>query len=177
MASDHTWPMMSAPSPRLPPGRGDGGDPRLRGRLSEGQAVAAVDLGSNSFHMVAAEVRGGQLVFVDRRREFVRLAAGLDQGKRLTPEATARALACLDRFGERLRSLPSGTVRVVGTNTMRRARNARGLLEAGERSLGHPVEIISGLEEARLIYLGASREAWLATRRASSSTSAAGRPS
>ncbi len=126
-------------------------------RLTEGDALAAVDLGSNSFHMVAAEIRSGQLVFVDRRREFVRLAAGLDDRKRLTPEATARALACLDRFGERVRSFPPGRVRVVGTNAMRQARNARDLLEAGERSLGHPVEIISGLEEARLVYLGAAR--------------------
>ncbi len=125
--------------------------------LSEGEAVAALDLGSNSFHMVAAEVRGGQLVFVDRRREVVRLAAGLDDRKRLTPEASARALACLDRFGERIRSFPAGTVRIVGTNTLRRARNARDLLEAAERSLGHPVEIVSGLEEARLIYLGVSK--------------------
>ena len=119
--------------------------------------VAAADLGSNSFHLVVAEVRGGQLVFVDRRKEFVRLAAGLDERKRLTPEASARALDCLDRFGERVRGLPLGTVRVVGTNTLRLARNANDLLEAAQRSLGHPVEIISGLEEARLIYLGVSR--------------------
>ena len=121
------------------------------------EVVAAADLGSNSFHLVVAEVRGGQLVFVDRRKEFVRLAAGLDGRKRLTPEAAARALDCLDRFGERVRGLPLGTVRVVGTNTLRLARNARDLLEAAQRSLGHPVEIISGLEEARLIYLGVSR--------------------
>ncbi len=121
------------------------------------EVVAAADLGSNSFHLVVAEVRGGQLVFVDRRKEFVRLAAGLDERKRLTPEASARALDCLDRFGERVRGLPLGTVRVVGTNTLRRARNARNLLEAAQRLLGHPVEIISGLEEARLIYLGVSR--------------------
>ena len=121
------------------------------------EVVAAADLGSNSFHLVVAEVRGGQLVFVDRRKEFVRLAAGLDERKRLTPEASARALACLGRFGERVRGFPPGTVRVVGTNTLRRARNARDLLEAGQRTLGHPVEIISGLEEARLIYLGISR--------------------
>ncbi|MCY3593184.1 MAG: Ppx/GppA phosphatase family protein [Acidobacteria bacterium] len=121
------------------------------------EVVAAADLGSNSFHLVVAEVRGGQLVFVDRRKEFVRLAGGLDERKRLTPEATSRALDCLGRFGERVRSFPPGTVRVVGTNTLRQARNARDLLEAAQRSLGHPVEIVSGLEEARLIYLGVSR--------------------
>ncbi len=124
---------------------------------SEPEVVAAADLGSNSFHLVVAEVRGGQLVFVDRRKEFVRLAAGLDEHKRLTPEAVARALDCLGRFGERVRAFPPGTVRVVGTNTLRQARNAGDLLEAAQRSLGHPVEIVSGLEEARLIYLGVSR--------------------
>ncbi|MYF03591.1 MAG: exopolyphosphatase, partial [Holophagales bacterium] len=81
------------------------------------EVVAAADLGSNSFHLVVAEVRGGQLVFVDRRKEFVRLAGGLDERKRLTPEATSRALDCLGRFGERVRSFPPGTVRVVGTST------------------------------------------------------------
>ncbi len=113
-----------------------------------------MDLGSNSFHLVIARVRDGDLQIIDRAREMVRLAAGLGPDKRLTPEAMDRAMACLTRFGELLRDLPPGSVRVVGTNTLRSARNSAELIEHAERVLGHPVEIIAGVEEARLIYLG-----------------------
>jgi exopolyphosphatase/guanosine-5'-triphosphate,3'-diphosphate pyrophosphatase len=125
---------------------------RAEGRIPE--RVAAVDLGSNSFHLVVARQTGGQLSFVDRRKESVRIAAGLDDDGNLTPEASERALECLRRFGEQLRHLPPETVRAVGTNTLRRARNASSFLRAAGRALGHPVEVISGIEEARLIYLG-----------------------
>ena len=116
--------------------------------------VAAVDLGSNSFHMVVAHVADGQVHIVDRLKESVRLAAGLDDQQGLTPEARERALACLERFGQRLRLLPAGRVRAVGTNTLRRARPLGSFLDAAERALGHPIEVIYGQEEARLIYSG-----------------------
>lgn len=116
--------------------------------------VAAIDLGSNSFHMVVARVEGAGLKVVDRLREPVRLAAGLDADKRLDPAAVERALACLERFGQRLRELPAGAVRAVGTNTLRKARDRRAFIAAAGRALGHKVEVVSGYEEARLIYLG-----------------------
>ncbi len=119
--------------------------------------VAALDLGSNSFHMIVAELRANEIVVVDRLREMVRLGAGLTATRDLTPAIQKRALECLERFGQRLRHLPPGSVRVVGTNTLRAARNAGPLLEKAEQALGHPIEIIAGIEEARLIYQGVSQ--------------------
>ena len=118
--------------------------------------VAAVDLGSNSFHMVVARTEDGVPVVVDRLREMVRLAAGLDTNKQLSIESQRRALDCLQRFGERLRDIPSDCVRSVGTNTLRSARSAQKFLTKAEAALGHPIETISGIEEARLIYSGVS---------------------
>ena len=121
---------------------------------ASGETLAAVDLGSNSFHIVVARAVDGQLVIVDRRKEMVQLGAGLDDSRRLAPEAQQRALECLERFGQRVRSLPQENVRIVGTNTLRVARNSELFLEKAEQALGHPIEIISGIEEARLIYTG-----------------------
>lgn len=118
--------------------------------------VAAVDLGSNSFHMIVATVSDDNLQIVDRIKEMVRLAAGLDAQNRISPEASERALACLNRFSQRLRDLPRGAVRIVGTNTLRKARNSQKFIAQAEAILGHPIEIVSGQEEARLIYLGVS---------------------
>lgn len=115
---------------------------------------AAVDLGSNSFHMIVAEYGRGGLRLLDRHKEMVRLAAGLDESGYLSMDARFRALRCMARFGQRLRHLPREHVRVVGTNTLRRAVNARAFLVAAETAIGHPVEVISGFEEARLIYRG-----------------------
>jgi exopolyphosphatase/guanosine-5'-triphosphate,3'-diphosphate pyrophosphatase len=116
--------------------------------------LAAVDLGSNSFHMVVARHSHGQLVIVDRLREMVRLAAGLDEQDRLSRDSVTRAIRALERFGERLRDMNAGSVRVVGTNTLRKAKRKGAFLERAREALGHPIEIISGVEEARLIYLG-----------------------
>src|ERR1017187_5828117 len=116
--------------------------------------LAAVDLGSNSFHMVVARYSHDQLVILDRLREMVRLAAGMGDGGRLDDAATERALRCLERFGQRLRAMRADSVRVVGTNALRRAKRKRWFLERARAALGHPIEIISGLEEARLIYSG-----------------------
>ncbi len=116
--------------------------------------LAAVDLGSNSFHMVVARYSHGQLVVIDRLREMVRLASGVEENGRIDKEAAARALACLQRFGQRLRAMHARSVRVVGTNALRVARRKQAFLERAREALGHPIEIISGMEEARLIYSG-----------------------
>lgn len=118
------------------------------------EVIAAVDLGSNSFHLIVASVHEGELSVIDRLRETVRLAAGLDKNKNLTGPAQERALACLERFGQRLKDMPVGSVRAVGTNTLRMARNSLEFLDRAEQALGHSIEIIAGREEARLIYLG-----------------------
>jgi exopolyphosphatase/guanosine-5'-triphosphate,3'-diphosphate pyrophosphatase len=116
--------------------------------------LAAVDLGSNSFRLQVARAEGDQLYMLDGLREPVRLAEGLSDDKFLDAEAQQRALAALGRFGERLRDLPSVAVRAVGTNALRVAKNAPDFIVQAERVLGFPIEVISGLEEARLIYLG-----------------------
>lgn len=116
-----------------------------------------MDLGSNSFHMMVARAQGSDLQVIDRLREPVRLAAGLDDERRLSPEAQARALACLERFGQRLRNLPPQRVRAVGTNTLRKLKRGADFHAAAETALGHPIEIISGVEEARLVYGGVTR--------------------
>lgn len=116
--------------------------------------IAAVDLGSNSFHMKVARVVEGQLQVVDRMREMVQLAAHLDANNRLTDKGIHSAVECLGRFGQRLREFAPQDVRVVGTNTLRRARNAATFITDAEAALGHAIDIIAGREEARLIYLG-----------------------
>jgi exopolyphosphatase/guanosine-5'-triphosphate,3'-diphosphate pyrophosphatase len=116
--------------------------------------MAAVDLGSNSFHMVVARHQHGQLVIIDRLREMVRLAAGVAENGRIDKDVAARALACLERFGQRLRDMHADSVRVVGTNALRLAHRKQAFLERAREALGHPIEIIAGMEEARLIYLG-----------------------
>jgi exopolyphosphatase/guanosine-5'-triphosphate,3'-diphosphate pyrophosphatase len=116
--------------------------------------LAAVDLGSNSFHMVVARYTHGQLVILDRLREMVRLGAGLEADGRLNKEVAARALACLERFGQRLRDMRPDSVRVVGTNVFRRAKKKEAFVERAREAIGHPIEIVSGIEEARLIYSG-----------------------
>jgi exopolyphosphatase / guanosine-5'-triphosphate,3'-diphosphate pyrophosphatase len=120
------------------------------------KVMAAVDLGSNSFHMVVARLQHGQILIIDRLREMVRLASGLDRQGSLDSASEMRALECLQRFGERLRDMHAHQVRVVGTNTLRKARRANDFLQAAEAALEHPVEVISGIEEARLIFLGVS---------------------
>ncbi len=131
-------------------------DPQLRQDDQPAEVIAAVDLGSNSFHMVVARNQHGEPSIVDRLREMVRLASGLDGDGMLDAASQERALACLRRFGQRLRDMQAHQVRVVGTNTLRRARNSDAFLAKAEEALGHPVDVISGIEEARLIYLGVS---------------------
>lgn len=120
------------------------------------ETVAAVDLGSNSFRLQVGRVVDNQIYTLDSMKEPVRLASGLTADKRLDEAAQIRALAALRRFGERLRGLDAGAVRVVATNTLRVAKNADEFLPLAEEALGFPIEIIAGREEARLIYIGAS---------------------
>ncbi len=116
--------------------------------------IAAVDLGSNSFHMVVAQDQHGQLKVIDRIREMVRLGAGLNASGKLSKESKERAIECLQRFGQRLQEMHADSVRVVGTNTLRVAKNSAEFIQRAEEALGHPIQIISGVEEARLIYQG-----------------------
>jgi len=120
------------------------------------ESLAAVDLGSNSFHMVIARLDDDNLQIVDRIREPVHLASGLKNDGSLDEESQRRARKALERFGQRLRDFGAEQVRAVGTNTLRRAKNARKFLHEASDALGHTIEIIPGREEARLIYLGVS---------------------
>ncbi|KRA72988.1 exopolyphosphatase [Lysobacter sp. Root667] len=122
--------------------------------LEDGDLLAAVDLGSNSFHMVVARYVLGQLRTVDRLRETVRMAEGLDRKGGLAPEVRQRALECLSRFGQRIRDVPPQRVRAIATNTVRRLAAPQSFLMPAETALGHAIEVVAGREEARLIYLG-----------------------
>lgn len=118
------------------------------------EVVAAVDLGSNSFHMIVTQHFNGEVKVIDRVREMVRLGGGLDKKNRLTKVAMDRAIAALERFRERLTGIPTNAIRVVGTKTLRTARNAEEFLKLAEAALEHEIEVISGYEEARLVYQG-----------------------
>ena len=122
--------------------------------LQDGDLLAAIDLGSNSFHMIIARYLLGQLRVVDRLRETVRMADGLDGRGGLSDEARERALECLARFGQRIRELPPYRVRALATNTVRQLKSPQAFLMPAETALGHAIEVVSGREEARLIYLG-----------------------
>jgi exopolyphosphatase/guanosine-5'-triphosphate,3'-diphosphate pyrophosphatase len=117
-------------------------------------SVAAIDLGSNSFHMIVCKVEQGKLRTIDRLKEMVRLASGLDNKRNIDSKTQQRALDCLERFGQRIKGFPSGSVRIVGTNTLRMAKNSKQFIAKAEKALGHRIEIIAGVEEARLIYQG-----------------------
>ncbi|MFN9941638.1 MAG: exopolyphosphatase, partial [bacterium] len=100
----------------------------------------------------------GEFQVLDRLKVPVRLGEGLDADDHLRPDAQDRALACLEQFGQRLQGLPRGAVRAVGTNTLRRARNALPFLTRARAALGHKIEVITGTEEARLIFRGVNRD-------------------
>jgi exopolyphosphatase/guanosine-5'-triphosphate,3'-diphosphate pyrophosphatase len=119
--------------------------------------LAAVDMGSNSFRLEIGQVHQGRYRRVDYLKETVRLGAGLDANGLLTEEAATRGLACLARFAERLQGCASQQVRAVATQTLREARNRDAFLARAQGVLGHPIEVISGREEALLIYAGVAR--------------------
>ena len=116
--------------------------------------LAAVDLGSNSFRLEVVRVAGDQLYPLDSLKDTVRLAGGLGDDKKIDDATQEGALACLQRFGERLRGLSPDAIRCVGTSALRIAKNADAFIRKAEAALGHPIEIVAGREEARLIYLG-----------------------
>ena len=120
----------------------------------EYNTLGAVDLGSNSFHLAIGRVVDDQIYPLDSLKETVRLASGLTTERHLDAQTQERALAALKRFAERLGGMPRETVRVVGTNALRVAKNASAFLARAEETLGFPIEVIPGREEARLIYLG-----------------------
>ena len=120
--------------------------------------LAVVDLGSNSFRLEIGRVEGDQIYQLDTWRETLRLGAGLDVKGRVKPATMRAALACLARFRERLSGLHPSGVRVVATNTFRVAKNAREFLARAERTIGLPIDVISGHEEARLTFFGAAHE-------------------
>lgn len=122
------------------------------------EIYAALDLGSNSFHLLLARFDGRRLMVVDRYKDTVRLAAGLQDDGNLSEEVMTRALQALGKMAERIRPLPKTHVRVVGTNTLRAAKNSDVFLAKAEKILNVPISIISGLEEARLIYLGVGKD-------------------
>jgi len=128
-------------------------------RSEDGTApVAALDLGSNSFHLIIARVIGGQLGVVDKLRDPVRMAAGFDKDNQLSEEALERVLESLGRFRQYLHDIPDERVRAIGTNAFRKARNSNRILEQASEALGYPIEVLSGAEEARLIYLGVAHD-------------------
>lgn len=116
--------------------------------------LAAVDLGSNSFRLEIGRVEGSQILRQNYWKETIRLAAGLDEQKRLSRKAIETACECLARMNERLRGMAGDTVRAVGTETLRAAANIDEFLLEAQHALGFPIEVISGREEARLIFEG-----------------------
>ena len=118
---------------------------------------AALDLGSNSFHLVIAQMLDGSIQTVDKNKHMVRLGEGLDDNNRLSAEAIARGIEALTQMGQLVADIPEDHFRAVATNTLRVAENRDAFLAAGEAALGKPIEIISGSEEAALIYLGISK--------------------
>ena len=125
--------------------------PRWPGQL------AAIDMGSNSFRLEIGQLHQGRYRRIDYLKETVRLGAGLDANGLLTEEAAQRGLACLARFAQRLNGFAPQQVRAVATQTLREARNRDAFLLRAQTVLGQPIEVISGREEARLIYAGVAR--------------------
>jgi exopolyphosphatase / guanosine-5'-triphosphate,3'-diphosphate pyrophosphatase len=119
--------------------------------------LAAIDMGSNSFRLEIAQVIDGKYRRVEYLKETVRLGAGLDEQGLLSEEAVLRGLTCLARFADRLNGYESWQIRAVATQTLREARNRDAFLARAQAVLGFPIEVISGREEARLIYAGVAR--------------------
>jgi len=118
------------------------------------ELYAAVDLGSNSFHMIVAEMINNQLHVIDRHKDMVRLANGLDKKGYLSSEKIDQAIASLEKIAQRIAHISKSHLRVVGTNTLRKAKNASEFMEQAAIALDKPIDIISGREEARILYLG-----------------------
>ena len=122
--------------------------------MQNGTLLAAVDLGSNSYRLEIGRLDHGQIQRIEYLKETVRQGNGLDEARNLTPEAMQRGWDCLARFGERLAGFRKNLVRAVATQTLREARNRDVFLARAHQILGFPIDVISGREEARLIYQG-----------------------
>ncbi len=118
---------------------------------------AVADLGSNTFHLMIADVDGTKFTVIDKIRYPVRLASGFDEERNLTEEAMQRGFEILEMYGQRLKDFHPKFVKIVGTNALRIAKNSRDFVSRATQIVGYPVEVISGFEEARLIYLGVAR--------------------
>ena len=122
--------------------------------MQDGTRLAAVDLGSNSFRLEVGRLEHGQIHRTQYIKETVRQGQGMDAERNLSPEAMRRGWDCLARFGERLAGFQRSQVRAVATQTLREARNRDEFLSRAEAALGFPIDVVSGREEARLIYQG-----------------------
>ena len=122
-----------------------------------GNRLAAVDLGSNSFRLEIGRIEHGSFIRTEYLKETVRQGGGLDDERNLTPEAMQNGWDCLARFGERLAGFKPAEVRAVATQTLREARNRDVFLSQANTILGFPINVISGREEARLIYQGVAQ--------------------
>lgn len=121
------------------------------------EMIAAIDLGSNSFHLIVARVdEHGSFSMIDQMKEMVRLRGGLDENNNMDETVAQNALECLQRFGDRIRHLKASDVRAAGTNTLRTMNSSSEFLRKANKALGHRIDIIPGREEARLVYLGVS---------------------
>ena len=125
--------------------------------MQNGTLIAAVDLGSNSFRLEIGRLQHGQIQRSEYLKETVRQGSGLDEERRLRADAMQRGWDCLARFAERLAGFPRTQVRAVATQTLREARNRDDFLVRATEILGFPIDVISGPEEARLIYQGVAR--------------------
>lgn len=125
--------------------------------MQNGTLLAAVDLGSNSFRLEIGRLDHGQIDRIEYLKETVRQGNGLDEERNLTLDAMQRGWDCLARFGERLAGFKKTQVRAVATQTLREARNREEFLVRASKTLGVPIDVISGNEEARLIYRGVAR--------------------
>lgn len=122
--------------------------------MQSGNRLAAVDLGSNSFRLEIGRIDHGEFRRTEYLKETVRQGGGLDENRNLTPQAMQSGWDCLARFGERLAGFKPHEVRAVATQTLREARNRDAFLLRANQALGFPIDVISGREEARLIYQG-----------------------
>jgi len=145
--------------------------------MQDGTLLAAVDLWSNSFRLEIGRVEHGHIHRIEYLKETVRQGAGLDAERNLTPDAMQRGWDCLARFAERLAGFKRHHVRAVATQTLREARNREEFLRRGSRILGFPIDVVSGPEEARLIYQGVTRLLPQSDERRLVRTSAGARPS
>lgn len=123
--------------------------------MQDGTVLAAIDMGSNSFRLQLGLIEAGELCRTDYFKETVRQGQ-LDNERNITPAAFKSGLECLARFAERLRGFERQHVRAVATQTLREAKNRQTFIEAAQAVLGFPIEVISGREEARLIFSGST---------------------